>query len=213
VSAVLSELLRRWPRKEYWTQASGIYGELQNDKRQLVAMEVAYMAGMLNREQELLNMAYLYLGADTPYRAAKVLERGLENKQIPETSRNYELLGNSLRAAQELDRAIPAMAKAAQLSSEGEPWYRLANIYLDNDDFLNAAKAAQTALKKGNLKRTDSTRVVLGMALFNLDKLTQARKQFELAARDKRSKKMADEWIKYLDNELARRASLNDELS
>ena len=210
VSAVLNELLRRWPRKEYWSQASGIYGELQNDKRQLVAMDVAYTAGMLNREQELLNMAYLYLGADTPYRAAKVLERGLKKKQIAETSRNYELLANSLRAAQEVDRAIPAMARAAQLSSEGEPWSRLANIYLDNDDFFNAVKAAQTALRKGNLKRTDSTRVVLGMALFNLDKLTQARRQFELAARDKRSKKMANEWIKYLDNELARRISLRD---
>jgi tetratricopeptide (TPR) repeat protein len=212
VSSVLNELLRRWPRKEYWTQASGIYGELQNDKRQLVAMDVAYTAGMLNREQELLNMAYLYLGADTPYRAAKVLERGLKQKQIPETSRNYELLGNALRAAQEVERAIPAMARAAELSGEGEPWSRLANIYLDNDDFFNAAKAAQTALKKGKLRRTDSTRVVLGMALFNLDKLSQARQQFVLAARDKRSEKMANDWIKYLDNELARRASLKDSL-
>lgn len=213
VSQVLEELLRRWPKKEYWTQASGIYGELKNDKRQLVAMDTAYTVGMLNREQELLNMAYLYLGADTPYRAAKVVEKGIKNKQIPETSKNYELLGNSLRAAQEVKRAIPAMAKAAELSDKGEPWSRLANIYLDNDDFGNAAKAAQTALKKGKLRRPDSTRVVLGMALFNLDRLSAARKQFVLAAKDKRSAKMAKDWIKYLDNELARRESLKDGLS
>jgi tetratricopeptide (TPR) repeat protein len=213
VSKVLEELLRRWPKKEYWTQASGIYGELKNDKRQMVAMETAYVAGMLNREQELLNMAYLYLGSDTPYRAAKVVETGLQKKQIPETSKNYELLGNSLRAAQELDRAIPALAKAAELSDQGELWARLANTYLDNDDFSNAAKAARTALQMGGLRRTDSTRIVLGMALFNLDNLDDARQQFVLAGKDERSAKMAEDWIKYLDNELARRESLKDGLS
>lgn len=213
VAQVLEELLRRWPKKEYWTQASGIYGELKNDSRQLVALDTAYTAGMLDREQELVNMAYLYLGSDTPYRAAKVLDKGLKNKTIKATSKNYELLGNSLRASQEIERAIPALAKAAELSDEGELWARLANVYLDNDDFSSAAKAAQTALKKGKLRRPDSTRIVLGMALFNLDKLTAARKQFVQAAKDDRSKKMAKDWIKYLDNELARRKSLQDGLS
>ena len=51
------------------------------------------------------------------------------------------------------------------------------------------------------------------MALFNLDRLDEARKQFELAARDKRSEKMARDWINYLDNEQARRRSLADDLS
>lgn len=212
VAWVLEELLRRWPKKEYWTQASGIYGELKNEKRQLVALDTAYTAGMLEREQELLNMAYLYLGADTPWRAAKVVEKGLKDKKIKETSKNYELLGNALRAAQEVDSAIPALARAAELSDEGELWARLANVYLDNDDFANAAKAASTALKKGKLRRPDSTRIVYGMALFNMDKLPEARKQFVLAAKDERSKKMAKDWIKYLDNEVERRESMQDGL-
>ena len=50
------------------------------------------------------------------------------------------------------------------------------------------------------------------LALFNLDELSQARKQFVLAAKDDRSKKMAKDWIKYLDNEVARRESLQDGL-
>ncbi len=212
VAAVLQELLRRWPKKEYWTQASGIYGELKNEDRQLVALETAYVAGMLEREQELLNMAYLYLGADTPYRAAKVLEQGIDKKQIPASSKNYELLGNALRSSQELERAIPAMARAAELSDSGELWARLANVYLDSDDFAKAAGAAQTALQKGQLRRPDSTRIVLGMAYFGLDKLPEARAQFERAAKDKRSEKMARDWIMYLDNEVQRRESLQDGL-
>ncbi len=212
VASVLEELLRRWPKKEYWTQASGIYGELKNEGRQLAALETAYVAGMLSREQELLNMAYLYLGADTPYRAAKVLESAIEKKQIAATARNYELLGSALRSSQELERAIPAMAKAAELSDSGELWARLANIYLDSDNFAGAADAARTALGKGQLRRPDSTRIVLGMALFNLNKLPEAREQFERAAKDQRSEKVASDWIKYLDNEVQRRESLQDGL-
>jgi tetratricopeptide (TPR) repeat protein len=212
VASVLEELLRRWPKKEYWTQASGIYGELKNEDRQLAALETAYVAGMLSREQELLNMAYLYLGADTPYRAAKVLEEAIEKKQIAATSRNYELLGSALRSSQELERAIPAMAKAAELSDSGELWATLANIYLDSDNFAGAADAARTALRKGQLRRPDSARIVLGMALFNLDKLPEAREQFVQAAQDQRSEKVASDWIKYLDNEVQRRESLQDGL-
>ncbi len=213
VASVLEELLRRWPRKEYWTQASGIYGELKDEGRQLVALETAYVAGMLSREQELLNMAYLYLGADTPYRAAKVLQQAIDRKQIAATSKNFELLGNALRSSQELERAIPAMARAAELSDSGELWARLANVYLDSDNYAGAADAARTALGKGQLRRPDSTRIVLGMALFNLDKLPEAREQFVRAATDERSEKIASDWIKYLDNEEQRRQSLKDGLS
>ena len=157
-------------------------------------------------------MAYLYLGADTPYRAAKILQKAIDKKQIAATSKNYELLGNALRSSQELERAIPAMARAAELSDSGELWARLANVYLDSDNYAGAADAARTALGKGKLRRPDSTRIVLGMALFNLDKLPEARAQFVLAAGDDRSKKMARDWIKYLDNEVQRRKSLQDGL-
>jgi tetratricopeptide (TPR) repeat protein len=213
VAWVLEQLVRGWPKKEYLTQLSGIRGELRQERRQVVAMETAYVANMLSSEQELLNMAYLYLGTDTPYKAAQVLNKGLEQQQIAQTAKNYALLGNALRAAQELEQAIPAMERAAELADDGEPWAVLANIYLDMDNYSQAARAARTALNKGKLRRADHMRVALGMALFNLEQLDKARVQFELAAKDKRSRKIADDWINYLDSELLRRQSLLDDLS
>lgn len=213
VAWVLEELLRRWPKKEYLLQASGIYGELGRERRQVAAMESAYVMGWLAREQELLNMAYLFLGSDTPYKAARVLEKGMAAKAIASNAKHYELLGTALRAAQETQRAIPAMAKAADLADDAEPWARLANIYLDNDQFAKAAEAARIALKRGQLKRPDDTRLVLGMALFNMHQLEAARREFQRAAKYKRSEKTARNWIDYLDNELARLQSLKDGLS
>jgi hypothetical protein len=46
------------------------------------------------------------------------------------------------------------------------------------------------------------------MSLFNLNKLSDARKQFVEAKKDKRSAKVAGQWIQYIDKEAVRRASL-----
>lgn len=214
VEWVLEELIKRWPKKDYFTQLSGIYGEREKEARQLSAMEFALDQGMLTRQQELLNMAYLFLGADTPWKAAKVVDKGLKAKTIEGTSKNYELLGNSLRAAQEVSRAIPAMEKAAKLSKKGEPWARLANIYLDNDQYGKAVSAARTALKRGKLRSASNTQIVLGMSLYNMKELDAARKEFVKLSKSKNenTKKMAQDWLRFLDNEIKRRDGMMDGL-
>ncbi len=54
--------------------------------------------------------------------------------------------------------------------------------------------------------------MVLGTALFNQKKLEQARASFQLALREERGKRAAQQWIRYLDNEMLRRDLLNQEL-
>ena len=86
-------------------------------------------------------MAYLYLNGDVPYKAAKVMDKGLNNESIEGKSKNWELTGNAWRQAQELDKAIPAMEKAAAKSDKGELYARLGNVYLDNDEYKKAITA------------------------------------------------------------------------
>ena len=54
--------------------------------------------------------------------------------------------------------------------------------------------------------------LMLGMALFNQRKLDAARKAFADAAGDKRSTKVARQWIAYVDSELKREDSLDQKL-
>ena len=210
VVQILDELLVHYPKKQYWVQLSAMYSELKNDSKQLSAMETAYVQGMLTDEKELVNMAYLLLAGEVPYKAAKVLDKGIKAKQIEPTSKNLELLGNAWRAAQEIKKAIPEMAKAAEKSDKGDLWARLCNIYLDNDEFKNAVKACDKGLKKGGVKRADTANLVKGMAHFNLKQYKSARSAFNKAMKDKRSKKYAQQWIKFMDKELARQKSLEE---
>lgn len=210
VVSILNELLVHYPKKQYWMQLSGMYSELKDEQKQLAAMETAYVQGMLTKDKELVNMAYLFLANDVPYKAAKVLDKGIKSKVIEPTSKNLELLGSSWRQAQEIKKAIPEMAKAAEKSDKGELWTRLCSIYLDNDEFKLAVDACDKGLKKGGVKRVDTANLVKGMAHFNLKQYQSARSAFNTAAKDERSKKYADQWIKFMDKELARQKSLEE---
>ncbi|MEH6633884.1 MAG: tetratricopeptide repeat protein [Halioglobus sp.] len=207
---VLEELLTYYPKKQYWVQISHMYGEQKKDGEQLAAMETAYVQDMLDKGTEQITMAYLYLNADVPYKAARVMDKGLKNKSIEGKSKNWEIAGNGWRQAQEIDKAIPAMETAAELSDKGELYSRLGNVYLDGDQFKKAISAINKGLSRGGVKRPDTARLVLGMAYFNDKQYSKAREAFKAAGRDERSAKYASQWINYMDSELARQKSLQD---
>jgi tetratricopeptide (TPR) repeat protein len=208
--AVLEELLHYYPKKQYWVQISHMYGEQKKEPEQLAAMETAYVQGMLDKSTEQVTMAYLYLNGEVPYKAAKVMDKGLKNGSIEDKSKNYEIAGSAWRQAQEVDKAIPAMEDAAAKSDAGELYARLGNIYLDGDQYKQAITAINKGLKRGGVKRPDTARLVLGMAYFNDKQYDKARDAFKAAGRDERSEKYAKQWLKYLDSELDRQAKLRD---
>jgi tetratricopeptide (TPR) repeat protein len=140
-----------------------------------------------------------------------VMDKGLKNDSIDGKSKNWEITGNSWRQAQEIKKAIPAMETAAGKSDSGELYARLGNIYLDGDQFNKAATAINKGLKRGGVKRPDTARLVLGMAYYNVGKYQQAEEAFEAAGRDERSKQYADQWINYMNKELERQKSMQEE--
>tara|TARA_R110001599_G_scaffold353459_1_gene592715 strand:+ start:426576 stop:427916 length:1341 start_codon:yes stop_codon:yes gene_type:complete len=208
--ATLEELLKYYPKKDYWVQLSHMYGEQKKDNLQLAAMDTAYVQNMLDKGTEQVTMAYLYLNAEVPYKAGKVMAKGLKNKSIEPTSKNYEIAASAWRQAQELDKAIVDMEQAAAKSDDGELYARLGNIYLDSDMNSKAIVAINKGLSRGGVKRPDNARLVLGMAYFNEKKYDKAREAFKAAGRDKRSAKYASQWINYLESELDRQAKLRD---
>ncbi|MFT5578343.1 MAG: tetratricopeptide (TPR) repeat protein [Paraglaciecola psychrophila] len=212
VVEILGEMLVHYPKKSHWVQLSAMYSELKNEGRQLAAMETAYVQGLLTKEKELINMAYLFLASDIPHKAAQVLDKGVESEIIDPTSKNLELLGGAWRQSQEIKKAVPIMAKAAASSDKGELWYRLCSVYLDSDQFKKAVDSCNKGIKKGGLKRADSANLVLGMAHFNLQQYKSARSAFNKASKDKRSKKYATQWIKHMNNTIKRQKSLEEDV-
>ena len=175
-------------------------------------MEAAYEQGFLNRSSEVVQMAYLYLNAETPYFAGSVMERGFEDELVDDKSKNYELAGSAWAQAREVAKSIPMMEKAAAKSDEGELYVRLGNVYLDGDQFSKAADAVQKGLEKGGVKRPDQARLVLGMSYFNMGEYNKARRAFREAGKDERSAKYSQQWLKYITSEEDRQKELEKDI-
>lgn len=208
----LNLLLYYYPSKQYWVQASHLHGELKDEPRQLAMMETAYLQGLLDKSNDLVQLSYLYLNAEVPYPAARVMEQGIEAEIVEEKSKNYELAGSAWAQAREVAKSIPMMEKAAAKSDEGELYVRLGNVYLDGDQFAKAADSVTKGLQKGGVKRPDQARLVLGMAYFNLGEYDKARKAFRDAGKDERSEKYSKQWITYVTSEEDRQRELEKDL-
>jgi tetratricopeptide (TPR) repeat protein len=209
---VVKELITYYPKDTYILTLAGIYSELGDTKKQLALTEVLYEKGMLNTAAHITNLANLYLLHGLPYKAAVVLDKEMKANIVESNERNLRLLSQAWYQAREDEKAIPPLERAAQLTGDGELYIRLAQAHLNLENWNEASAAVEKAQKAGGLKRNDTANIMLGMALFNQKRLEQARRAFERAASDSRSKRAASQWIAYVDSELKRRELMNQAL-
>lgn len=219
-------LVNLYPKKLYFIQLGGTYGQLGREKDYMITLKAAYAKDFLDKESEYLALAQLLLLNQNPYWAAEVLVSG-QNKIVTrtetvidkvtkeetkvdktgpvvrDTEKNLKLLADSWRMAQEVDKAIPVLEKAAKLSKDGKAYVLLGNLYLSEDKLDEAVRAIKDGLKKGKIEKLSQVYLTLGQAYFELLRFDDAKKQFRIAARDKdkKIKTQANNWIKYTENE------------
>lgn len=207
-AAVVEKLVRHYPKASYWRQLSQAYAILNRDKDKLAALETTYLMGGLTTERDLVVLASYFLEAEVPYKAAKVLDKGInQDKSIQPTAKNLELLANSWRAAAEYKKSLVEMEKAAQKSEDGNLLHTLVMLYTANDRYKDAVRVGKQALTRP-LKRADQVHLAIGSAYLEMGEFDEAAKSFRQAAKDERSKKLADQYATYAEREKQRIAAL-----
>lgn len=206
---VLEDLIKYYPKDTYVLTLAGVYSELGDTKKQLALVEVLYEKGFLTNPTHVVNLANLYLLHEIPYKAAALLEKEMEKGTVSREVRNLRLLSQAWYSAREDEKAIPPLKQAAEVSQEGELFVRLAQAHLNLENWNEAAVAIQKGLSLGGISREDTANIMLGMSLFNQKKLTRARRAFQAALSDNRSRRTAQQWIQYVDSELKRFAMMD----
>ena len=214
VIRVLKILVEEFPKREHWVRLAGVYGQEGFEKEQLYTLEAAYTADFLEKQTDFTNLAGLLMQEEVPYRAAKVLEDGLNRKAVERDAKNLQSLGQAWQLAKEVDKAIPVFEEAAGLADDGKIYERLSYLYLESDQYDKCVDSATGALDKGGLRKDQSVYIVKGMCLFNQNKLTPARTAFvscrRVARQDKdtANQRICGQWITFIDRESKRQAQL-----
>ena len=217
---LFEELVRFYPKKRYWTQLSGVYGELKEEKKQLSSLEAAHDQRLLDKETEYVSLYQLLMRAEAPLKAARVMQYGIEKEFVKENEKHLKYLAQGWHMAQELDKAEPVYEKAAIKSEEGELYVFLGQIYLATDRYKKAKQALQLGLKKGKLKDPVTVNILLGQVAYELQDFEDATKFFRTAidrlsdikikdkeAREKKQDKLRTQalnWLTYTEKEKKR---------
>jgi tetratricopeptide (TPR) repeat protein len=205
---VLVSLIAVAPVKEdYWKQLSSILFEIKRDQESLAVLALAERRGFIDDDREIRNLANVYLLLDIPLKAAQLIEKGLESKAVKEDEKIYTTLSDAWILARELDKAEKALLRAAAISDRGDNYYRLGQIYVEDEKWKQALDALDKAQKKG-LTKVSEAAFLTGVAAFNAGQTDRAKASLRKALNDDDTRKMASQWLAHIEQLEAEAAAM-----
>ena len=216
----LELLVLLFPKREYWLQLQGTYGELEMRENQLAILDLAWRQGLLEKETEYISLSQHLQVAKDPYEAAVVLAEGMEKRLQDEDGEdegpiveadydNLKMLGNYWYQAKETEKALAVFRTAAELGETGEMQYRIATLLNLENRILESLQAAKAAYTKGNFASRTEARILYGQCLLETGELEAALEIF----RELQKAGFEDQvktWIKYADAQLQARTAISD---
>jgi hypothetical protein len=202
--SVNTELLRRFPKRDYYDQLLVIY---QTDKKLddlalLALLRFGYDRDYLDTEADYVKLADLALDVGTTAEAQRVLERGIARKLVKTTGKgsekNTRLLDQAKARAVEDSKTLGQLDAEARAGKNGESDVKVGYHYFSMGQFDKAVESIQRGLQPdrvARVKRPDEANMVLGMALVKLKKKPDADKAFTAAKADPRMAAVAQIWI------------------
>jgi tetratricopeptide (TPR) repeat protein len=199
---VLESMVRLFPERDYWQQLAGVYLLLHRDERALTVLELAHRQQRLQREQDLLQLAQLYLAQDIPFKAAQLLDTAMQSGAVAASADNLELLAGAWAQARERSKAIAAYQRALRAGAKAQLGLYLAELYIEDEHWEQAAATVETLLKRGGLSDPGDAWLLLGIARYESSAFDAARSAFNEAARYKDASAAARQWLEHLRQQL-----------
>lgn len=209
---VLEEGVQLLPdEKRWWSQLGMLYFQEEDYDKALATMELAYLAGFLEQQNDFRALAQMYSNSMIPYRAAEVLRRHLASGDIDQTSRNYSIAASAYHAAREFSRANELYVQAIDATSDRAEQYdyhrrRGASLLLASN-YQEAARAFQAASEIAPQGDNNLGRVYMSLAEahFYNERYQAALNAARRAESFSDQRRNAESWAQYIQMTAERR--------
>ncbi len=203
----LEKLLADDPtQRDDWMRLVAIHLKTGAKTRAAAVLEIAGRLGFLKDADERLQLVSLTAQIGAPFEAASALTEFIERKQVPLNGENATLLASLWIAARESQLALRALDDAIRLAPTAQLYQQRAQLHMDREEYAEAARALDAAIGRG--ARDGATFMALGMARYQQADIDAAIAAFREAQGQASSRKLAAEWIKYLESGRARELAL-----
>ena len=217
VLPIYEVLVQHYPKKRYWTNLSGLYGQKDRQLDQMAALEAAYDDRLLDKQREFTALSQLLFMFENPRKAARVIEDGINQGVVKKEEKTLKAAAQYWHASKELERAKPYYKQAAQKAKEGEIYIFLGQVHFSLDEFNEAENAIKLGIEKGKLKDEAAAYMLLGQINFENQRwepaidafrkcIDVAEKQFDDKKKKQKEKKkrvqdQARKWVTYTEGE------------
>lgn len=208
----LEIMIQNWPdKKDYWIQLSQIHYKLKKDDEALSVIALAYRRNMLDKQTDIMYLSNLYSNQDVPFKAAAVLQKGIEDGIVEASEKHWTMVADAWYAADEAEKALAAYEQAGKASTKGDIDLRRAYILVDMERWDEAVEALEAAIEKGGIKerKLGEAYLLLGMSEFSLDNFSEASTAWGRASKYPKQKKAAQQWMNHMREERARKLAQN----
>ena len=172
-----------YPDNETLVYLAHSLGAMERNKDQLSVLELLYERGHLDRQAYVLTLASLQIQHGIPYKAARMLEKGIKDGVVKgDKLENLVLLSRAWVEAKEDKKSIPPLIKASKISKTGREFDMLAKRYITLYQWDKAELALKDAFKKGGLNNEISSLILLGQAQGELSKYNESIKTLAKAS-------------------------------
>jgi len=204
---LLQEQLKKQPQeRENWLQMAALALKAGDKERAVSVLELAARQGHLQTSAERLQLVTLTAQIGAPFAAASQAQTWLEQGLIPKNAGNWATLAALWSRAREPELAVGALEEANRLSPDAQRLLQIGQLQMDREDYARAAASLQKAIQAG--AKSGPAWMSLAMAHYQQADVEAATQAFQQAATYPPSKKLANDWLRYLQNGAAREEAM-----
>lgn len=203
----LEQLLQDDPsQRDDWLRLVALHSKFGNRERAAAVMEIASRLGYLQTADERLRLVNLIAQIGAPFEAASALQTWMERDLIPVNGNTARLRAALWLNARESGLALAALDDAIRLAPSVELYQQRAQLHMDREAYPQAAEALEQAIARG--AKDGATFMALGMARYQQADIEGAIEVFREAGQQASTRKLAGEWVKYLESGKAREQAM-----
>lgn len=186
---------------ENWFRLASVYLKQEKTSEALAILTLANSKGVVFDEQNLLLYSSLLATEKNPFKAALVLQQGLENGLVNANGKHYRLLFEYWYQAQETDRAMAALKLAADVSGDTELYLFYAQLLMQQERWQEMNQVVKQACQSRIAPSlAGKANLLLGISELKSGRTRQAREAFNRATLIGGENAKAGEWLRYMAN-------------
>ena len=190
--------------KTWWTQLGMFYLLIEDYKKGLATLDLAYKQGFLDKESEIKTLASLYSQNQVPYKAAVLLEKYIDSGLVKRDDKNLSSLANAWHASQYIDKAAKYYGELAKMTNSAKHYSKQGMLLKQDEQFKAAIVALNKALDLG-AKNKGRLQMSIAESHFYLEEYKQAYKAINLAMKDPKTKRSAKGWVDFIKDTAIRK--------